>query len=314
MAPVNGIVLIMGGAVEDWRENTVYLLNDLIVHDGTLYICKQEHTSSDSFTTDLLSGKWKFIGNDVGSNVIQAVLYEGNDLVTSKAQRQYTIQSVRGYDYILADIFIDDEGDSYSRHDMVVLNPKEVGSVSGIQGTWTYFSGDEIKVAGAVRLDSDTQVTFSIAKLVSPFTGAYLKSVVGIKIQELTTSYIANLAMPSDVYEEIPFNFTTNSSVWESTEYVAPADGYFMVRLGTLTSASSTAQIVIETSNKDGVASRWTSTSQPAKTGRYISTEAPVVANRSVKVYVMWCNSTAEGNSVKFIYTVGDAKELGLID
>ena len=273
-----------------------------------------EHISSEAFATDLLAGNWAFIGGAGYSNVIMDTIYEGDVQVTATTGHDtYTLaSSADNYDYAICTVKI------YQTKGILVKETAVVPANSSQAISWSYGIGSgnaAIAVYGWVSFTADkTSIRFALRAKGSAIDSASLERVDGIKVNSMTLSEIAELSMPSDVYEEIPLNFTTNSSVWESVEYVTPTDGYVMVRLGTLTSASSTAQIVIETSNKDGVTSRWTSTSQPANTGRYISTEAPVVANRSVKVYVIWCNSTAEGNSVKFIYTVGATKELGLID
>jgi hypothetical protein len=41
-----------------WAENTVYKVNDVVGHGGSVYICLKNHTSTSDFDTDFADGDW----------------------------------------------------------------------------------------------------------------------------------------------------------------------------------------------------------------------------------------------------------------
>ncbi len=59
-----------GAGVVDWEANTNYNTNTLIVQNNKLYVCVQDHTSSSSFDTDCLAGKWQMLCGGSGNGSV----------------------------------------------------------------------------------------------------------------------------------------------------------------------------------------------------------------------------------------------------
>ena len=46
---------------EEWKPDTWYIIGDRRRHDGTLYKCRQDHTSQAHYTPDLVPALWEVV-------------------------------------------------------------------------------------------------------------------------------------------------------------------------------------------------------------------------------------------------------------
>lgn len=280
--------------VDSWGAGVTYKANQLVYTNSKLYICQADHTAGADFATDLLSGKWKFIGNGVGSNVHREVIYTGtdSDIVTSTSGTStFNASTSNLYDYYvceIATVF----GTTSGAINVVTIDTKSF-SFSYMHSTRS--SAGFIGVNGSV-------ISFAVRKLEN-CTGCYIQKITGIKITELTTDYLASLSMPSGKYITLGTG-TTNSTTWaDFISSTAPNDGYIYI----LTSANieytsallglrigRTKTYFIASSNNYIAFGR-----QPVKKGEPINLDGRCSSVLSVVLY--------------FEYTQGAAKALGLI-
>ena len=290
------------GGAQNWKADKKYKANSLVYTNEKLYICMEDHTSGTDFATDLLSGKWKFIGNGIGSNVSKTVLYEGNVHVTAANTDLNPIShtmsdDMTNYDYIIITLH-----NSGAGRFTVVAKPI-IGDY--YPGKWSAdLIGADGKTPNAsymIRLFDSRTIYVGLYRPNVALTGwtyIYVESVVGIKIQELTTDYLASLSMPSDVYETIAES--------ASNTYVMSNDGYFSVE-AVPSSTDITGQIQILSDKHI-----WASSYVPAKSS-YSATGVTLCIKAGDTVSVRK-SSKATNYTYKLIYTVGAAKALGLID
>lgn len=307
------------GGAQNWKAETKYKANSLVYTNEKLYICMEDHTSGTDFATDLLSGKWKFIGNGVGSNVTHTEIYSpsSNPVFISalSGQTNYPLKdNGYNYDYLVVTVCIKRKSDNNFFYTEVILpvkdrNPKGNGTIY-TQRSFNFDSGSaDYNTAGWVNCEEGYEHTIIMGLRrinTSIFYGACVYRVVGIKIQELTTDYIANLAMPSDVYESITLNGETG------VKFVAPYDGYIGICvLNNSTKVSCIWGYQTENNLINGKRTRIVAT-PPLTTKEYYA-----VVYFPVKKDGVWFLHKIDNNNLiysNFFYTVGAAKALGLID
>jgi len=66
----------------DWATTTTYVVDDVVKHGGSAYVCKTNHTSG-TFATDLAATKWEEMvgGTDWKGAHANSTAYKVNDLV-----------------------------------------------------------------------------------------------------------------------------------------------------------------------------------------------------------------------------------------
>lgn len=253
----------------------------------------EDHTSGTDFATDLLSGKWKFIGNGVGSNVSQTQLI--GELPFTQTMQTATLSDLpTNYDYILVTYLT-----NWGNRSVQVLSTD--GDFYEIwQSFEVDYSNGGTKLTHILKFHADKTIEYSATNITSTegTNKLYIHSIVGIKIQELTTDYLASLAMPSTVYETLVES--------ASNTYVMSNDGYFSVE-ATPSSTDITGQIQILSDRHI-----WAGSYVPSKNS-YLTTGVTLCTKAGDTVSVRK-SSKATNYTYKLIYTVGAAKELGLID
>lgn len=286
------------GGAQNWKADKKYKANSLVYTNEKLYICMEEHTSGTDFATDLLSGKWKFIGNGIGSNVSKTVLYEGNVHVTAANTDLNPIShtmsdDMTNYDYIIITLHNSGMGR------LTVVAKPIIGDY--YPETWsTDLIGADGKTYNAsymIRLFDSRTIYVGLYRPNVALTGwtyIYVESVVGIKIQELTTSYIASLSMPSDVYETI----SVTPGVYKT--YTPSANGYITL----VGSADAVGAYVTVFSN---------TVKQTAFSSARLQQIRVTCAVKKGTDYEIRTASLISLEAI-FVYTVGDAKQLGLMD
>lgn len=274
-----------GGSITPWKENTNYKANKLVYSTNGLYICKTAHTSGTDFLTDVLAGKWEWIGKEGINNVTQTTLYDGtNDtfITTLYSSQTYSINAdLTDYDYFIITIEI-------LRTDSLRETKSSIVSVSEIDTIIESNLYDSDTSYISVEMLYTTTFNLTLTRMGSSFKGVKLLRITGIKLNTLSTADIAEMAMPSDVYITLP---ATNWGDWNSTDrWIAPANGYLVVSNSTATTIylqgqSNLVNIVYGQaypatfiSVRKGCKYRWDST-----------------------------------DSATFFYSVGDAKALGLL-
>ena len=297
------------GGAQNWKAEKKYKANSLVYTNEKLYICMEDHTSGTDFATDLLSGKWKFIGNGVGSNVVTKDLINNKYTIASVGSTtDIAVEDISDYDYLIVSVSLG------SIHlERTIKNKGETHESKDYDIEYTNVSDNSYFI---IRFNISDKQTIKVKLLTrSNNWSSYpvaVNSIVGIKIQELTTDYIASLSMPSDVYEEISFNFTT--SVTEiSQPYIASADGVLVHQLRaeankkrfTLGIFKSNSYMgVHETVSTDGVSYGYTAIAMlPLRKGEQANLYLFNPSKQSLSDFV-----------TRFYYTVGSAKALGLID
>ena len=178
-----------GGVVEDWEVGKTYKVNQLVKSDNKLYICMNEHTSSEAFATDLLAGNWAFIGGAGYSNVIMDTIYEGDVQVTATTEVTYTLtSSADNYDYAICTVKITYTDGLNSRATTVV--PANQSSSMG----WTYGVGapSASRAYGWIGFTTDkTSIRFGLWEKGSRASSVSLERVDAIKVNTMTLSEIA---------------------------------------------------------------------------------------------------------------------------
>lgn len=283
------------GGAQNWKAEKKYKANFLVYTNEKLYICMEDHTSGTDFATDLLSGKWKFIGNGVGSNVSQTQLLS-SPLTTTGADITATLSdNINNYDYAILTFSPTVSG--IRKSEVIKVNDTTNSFVCLMEYTTQSNELHYAQVSGAISNDN---ITIRNRNADVTWASIDLESVIGIKIQELTTDYIANLAMPSDVYENMGTNFVDNK--W--AEFTAPADGWVNIRV--LTTGSYNNSILVRQANVG-------TSSFTHKIVQWCYLCIPVVAGK----YAVYVNYNSFDNTKtihQFVYSVGSAKALGLIN
>ena len=295
-----------GGAVEDWEAGKTYKVNQLVKSDSKLYICMNEHISSSAFATDLLAGNWGFIGGAGYSNVIMDTIYEGDVQVTATTGHDtYTLaSSADNYDYAICTVKI------YQTKGILIKETAVVPANSSQAISWSYGIGSgsaNIETYGWVSFTADkTSISFALRAKGSAIASASLERVDAIKVNSMTLSEIAELSMPSDVYESFTHNFTDKNATFENTAITAPANGHIVVNFSVYPQGS--VNIVTIPPTRRG---HYYTNATPSTRTIYLT--MPIGKNETFNISTLLCKSTST-EYVRFYYSIGDAKELGLID
>ena len=266
----------------------------------------KEHTSSEAFATDLLAGNWAFIGGAGYSNVIMDTIYEGDVQVTSTTGNDtYTLaSSADNYDYAICTVKITETNGTFVKATAVV----PANSAQAI--SWSYGIGSDsapIETYGWVCFSGNKGlIYFALRKKGSNIVSASLERVEGFKVNSMTLSEITELSMPSDVYESFTHNFTDKNATFESTAITAPANGHIVVNFSVYPQGS----VNIVTIPPTGRGHYYTNATPSTRT---IYLTMPIGKNETFNISTLLCKSTST-EYVRFYYSIGDAKELGLID
>lgn len=277
------------GGAQNWKADKKYKANSLVYTNEKLYICMEDHTSGTDFATDLLSGKWKFIGNGVGSNVSQTQLLS-SPLTTTGADVTATLSDdINNYDYAILTFSPTVSG--IRKSEVIKVNDTTNSFICLMEYTTQANALHYAQVSGAI---SNSDITIRNRNADVTWASIDLESVIGIKIQELTTDYLASLSMPSDVYETI----SVTPGVYKT--YTPTANGYI-----TLVGLA------------DAVGAYVTVFSNTVKQTAFSSVRLQQIrVTCAVKKGTDYEIRTANLASLEaiFVYTVGDAKQLGLMD
>ena len=141
-----------GGSIsfDDWKEDTDYKKDTLVVKNSTLYICAIAHTSTQDFDDDLAGGNWNvYVGGSGTTNY--------NDLLNKP--------SINGVDLVgnktLADLGITNYDDTQVKTDITDLQNNKVDKVIGK----SLVDDTEITRLASINNYDDTQITKDIADL-----------------------------------------------------------------------------------------------------------------------------------------------------
>ena len=187
-----------GGSIsfDDWKEDTDYKKDTLVVKNSTLYICAIAHTSTQDFDDDLAGGNWNvYVGGSGTTNY--------NDLLNKP--------SINGVDLVgnktLADLGITNYDDTQVKTDITDLQNNKVDKVIGK----SLVDDTEITRLASINNYDDTQITKDIADLKADKqdkTDNTLettdKTVVGA-INEINDSLLDNVTFSAD-YKNIILN------------------------------------------------------------------------------------------------------------
>ena len=278
-----------GGSITPWKENTNYKANKLVYSTNGLYICKTAHTSGTDFLTDVLAGKWEWIGKEGINNVTQTTLYDGtNDtfITTLYSSQTYSINAdLTDYDYFIITIEI-------LRTDSLRETKSSIVSVSEIDTIIESNLYDSDTSYISVEMLYTTTFNLTLTRMGSSFKGVKLLRITGIKLNSLSTADIAEMAMPSEVGISVNSGDTVNANGW--------------LNVG-IRSSSDNGAIEIKISNS-GVdryenirvigSGLWTANSFAVRK------DSTITFNPSNGATIGWASLS---------YTVGDAKALGLL-
>lgn len=300
------------GGAQNWKADKKYKANSLVYTNEKLYICMEDHTSGTDFATDLLSGKWKFIGNGVGSNVSQTQLLS-SPLTTTGADVTATLSDdINNYDYAILTFSPTVSG----------IRKSEVIKVNGTTNSFVCLmeymtKGNELHYAQVSGAISNSDITIRNRNADVTWASIDLESVIGIKIQELTTDYIAKLAMPSDVMEQHIINIKNTSWGIEISDFSAPEDGYVSITGNLVASSFNVSKQIFfgKIINGEFLATNWfqiaaNGVQNNGGIGGYYEVkkgERVTVRSNGIGIFV---NNNV---TVRFFYSVGSAKALGLI-
>lgn len=282
-----------GKEIEIWQPSTDYEINQLICDTKGLYICKIDHTSSNDFLTDVLAGKWSWIGKEGANNVTQTTLYSGSSSQTAQTTVEYSLSdSTDNYDYLLLTY-----GNNSFKTDIIPVNDLFYSNGFFFSLTYNYdvngwIQGKTNKNKVDIKVTTATQGNATI-----------IKSIEGIKLNTLTTADIAELSMPSNVYETIALTPTISNDV-ASFSFNTTANGYVYVLC---ISRQSNAYINVLFDNSDDTKLRlFLPTAEWFYSYR-------IDISKSTNCTIQYPASQIQNLVVRFIYTVGDAKNLGLL-
>lgn len=250
----------------------------------------------------------KYIDTDIknATSLDETLLYSGNDYINDKTGfREYTLADMAdNYDYLLvrsSAVSIDD-GNVISTYN--IISPPFIDNVNKlIPFNFWYESQDAYNssiqnlyyFSGWFRLDGTKLFQVGLRGLGSHVNNFYVEKVVGIKKNSLSTAGIAEMAMPSDVYISTGF---VPGDTWSTLQYEAPANGFVSVS-GTSTHSSGNSIIWHENGT----------CSSCGATGQALGVLCPVHKGDKVTLGAQKVNN----GSSYFIYSVGDAKALGLM-
>lgn len=296
--------------VNIWQPNTEYSYKQFVFsEDGGLYTCKADHKSGSTFMEDLLAGKWSWIGKEGANNVTQTTLYTWDEtsVITGAGTvsdcLQFTLtDDIDKFDFLsytinsgdgkrLATGVVDCKNADYSTF---ISQSFDYGYNSSINYHGTiYFNLNNDKRSGQWSVDSKSSGTISSLHLVS---------VTGIKLNTFTTADIAEMAMPSDVY--VNLNRGTASGV--AFNYTAPANGWICWMDNPY---SSNSFMRIECKHNDIYKAGNT---HYGNLNTDCIVTCPITKGDTVGFYGGGLTYNAY-STIRFFYSVGDAKALGLI-
>lgn len=286
------------GKVKSWTPSTAYEANTLCYANDKLYLCLADHTSdATAMLNDVMLNKWKFIGQGIGSNLVENVLYSGNASVSSSVT--YTMSgSIANYDYLNIKIY----GGGTETVFTAKVDQDLISGSKGVGLSYTTYDGplDTTFSFSSKMTFSGTSLGWSVLDI-KGWSAITLASVTGIKIQELTTDYLASLSMPSDKY--ISYSITSFAQTIN-----IPENGYLLVNLTTTSSSLVSSQIAFTGSpfgGTIGIGNAGCSSYRP------YSYCMPVNKNNNIGVYYNLGSGVTM--DVKFYYSIGAAKALGLI-
>ena len=106
-----------GATISDWASSTTYSQGDLVINDNKLYQCNTNHTSTSTFD----STKWDLIGG-ISS---KETLYTGS--TWSNTDSTIVTASMSGYDYLLVDYSLSDDGSTADISKVEIFMPDILG-------------------------------------------------------------------------------------------------------------------------------------------------------------------------------------------
>ena len=242
---------------------------------------------------------------DNATSLDETILYSGNDPITATVgSTAYTLSDdITNFDSIIIEV----EGNQQRTTDVVKLSATRICS-SQVLGdaivNYNYSIGEHRGDNYTAYFDgwvtcatsegaSTTTIRFALRDKTSNINSVILKSVIGVKKNSLSTADIAEMAMPSDVYINIP----------ATTEYIAPANGYIIV-MATASSSNSRVRVVESDWSKG-------QTGFMPINGWSYGTMMPCIKGHT---YIVYANDINLNDlRIRFYYSIGDAKALGLI-
>lgn len=238
----------------------------------------------------------KYIDPDIKNvtSLDETLLYSGNDQITATTgSTAYTLSDdIINFDYILVTIYGINSGTTQSVNVLAKVPVSDsYGFDFNTQGHLSY-----INSYGGWFVLSNNQIEFALRYKGENVSSVVLSSVVGIKLNTLSTADIAEMAMPSDVSVNIPIG--TSGDTYNS--YTITANGY--VNFG---GSFANGVPILRVDHSNG-SSFWVCLSSNNWDAVFI----PVKKGDIVK----WRYSSGSSSvSLTFFYSIGDAKALGLI-
>jgi len=221
-----------------------------------------------------------------GVNVTQTTLLSNSAYVLADGvDHSFSLSdNMANYDYLTVTTL--DEG-SYT-------NTTIIDTANVNYTPWAYHSGN-----GYFKVGGSTIKLRAFAFTSASNDSISIKSIIGIKLNTLTTADIAEMAMPSKVNITIP-------DVIDDSTYTATANG--LVAVQATSSNNSLASVYIRTLDSSSSIIR---TSRNINYGSTASIFCSHMVAKGDTIAFGLINCTA--SSVKFFYSVGDAKALGLL-
>lgn len=240
------------------------------------------------------------MGGGNTTSLDETLLYSGNDPITAiLGYKDYTLlDNVTNYDYIYIEVktvAIDNSVNyvftgTYKQPNLVIDSLVYFGNSQGGTSTVAQFGG-------WIQFTNDNTVRFALRNRGSDIASVYLSKVIGIKKKSLSTADIAEMAMPSDVYTTLTPDSNNNIE--------ATANGYIAFG-GSVTNTINNITITIMDSNNIGIYARRISVI-PTNIGTF-----DIIAIRKGAFANIDYNNV-QNVSIKFIYSIGSAKALGLL-
>ena len=281
--------------VETWASSVYYPLNSIVydVTSNCFYVCKSAHVSSSSFSTDVLAGKWAILGKEGVNNVSQTSLYTGT-VGHNVGDFNITMSDdINNYDYLLI------KHGKYSSATATLMPVDTRLFTAGAGYFISYFYGSTNNYAGWVVATSNTVLNFHISNSTDTVNIVPME-VIGIKFNAKSLTEIANAAMPSDKYVSIP-------SITSGTIYTAPANGLVYVEA----SVSTTSWVRLDLDILDS-SNNLLRQERAFNYGEAHGMDCSILVQKGAKVRIT-LPTTATNVVGKFFYTVGDAKDAGLL-